>query len=517
KNLIYLSNDFWFHIKKIEALIKNNNIENKYELLTILFHFALNNLPYQTSLSPQQFKQYISFVKKQCIHENNVEAKKIYLYLDLLKLIETQDDVFVIQICDMMEEVEISVGNDNFILIAEKILQHQLSIEECIILFNIALQLRQTSVTTLLDLMDKHQNDVTSIKYEMNDTLLKEYQLKYPERPLDEVIRDFLTKSDDVEYPIEAVELKQLENRYLQIKSLGEKLFLTGWLGLQSELTNCHLTLKKEPNNEDAILTLLAIIRLQVMENLKINPYNLQMLNLLALINEPRRIAQIKTGEGKSTLIAMLAAYYGLMRHEVDIITTSADLAVRDAKKFEKFYESLDLSVSHAVNKNTSGFFNDCIVYGTVSDFEFAYLRGETQGKFVGRRNRAYDVAIVDEVDSMFIDMQRNQSILSRSSDEVYSSDIYPCIWHWIENTEIPHKTKENLQAELQSKGFEVPLELANTWLKSARTAQAYSENKEYIIDVAKDEESSCIKIVDKLHTGQIASETTRWQGGLHQ
>src|SRR5947207_11661414 len=115
----------------------------------------------------------------------------------------------------------------------------------------------------------------------------------------------------------------------------------------------------------------------------------------------------------------------------------------------------------------------------------------------------------------MFIDMQRNQAILSKNNDEEYTPEAYRMVWDWILKTNKVDQTHENLEAELKSQGISVTTEVATTWLKSAETAQIFSENKEYIIDHHEKKSSPCIKIVDKLHTGQIASETTRWQGGL--
>ncbi len=518
KEMLEFSHFFWDHVKCIEKIITNHSFRNNHELLTILFQFSIDNIPNHFKIPVFQFNKYLSFIKTSAITENHIDIKKIYTYVDLLKIFQDSKDLSLSQICDMMEDAEHAVGSKNFNHLCEKTLQYAISKKDFVVLMHFALQLRKTSIQTLLVLIDKYPHDIDSLKYEMKDVLLKEYQLKYPERPLQDVIMEFKTKSHEVEYPLDEKELIKIENQYLQIKAIGEKLLVTGWINIQSELKNCYDILKKNPQDETAHLTFLAIIRLQIMDNLEINPYNIQMLNLLALINEPRRIAQIKTGEGKSILIAMLAAYYGLTNHVVDIITTSDDLAIRDAKKFEAFYHSLDLTVGHSVNQKSSHIYNQCIVYGTICDFEFAYLRGETQGAFSGRRKRPYDVAIVDEVDSMFIDMQRNQSILSRHSDEGYQPEVYHTIWHWIENSEKMNQTKENLQAELKSKGVDVDLELAKTWLSSALTAQIYSENKEYII--ASDNQNKklrTIKIVDKLHTGQVASETTRWQGGLHQ
>lgn len=526
KEIILSGDHYWTSIKNIEEIISNNPLENNDELLHHLFHFALERMPPPKNITHYQFHRFISHVKKNCMPVDNVNVKNVYIYLDLLSILSDCKDSQIDKMCDLMKETENVIGNVNFIGICEKILKYKIPQASFIAIMNYALQLSKDSATDLLQLIDKHHDDLDRLKDEIGDICMREYQLKYPERPLEDVIHDFRTKSNDVEYPINDAELKSLETRYLHIKKICERLLPIVRVGLQSELKECRSILIRNPKHEAAQLNLFAIIRLQIKEKIGINPYNLQMLNLLALINEPRRIAQIKTGEGKSTLIAMLAAYYGLMNHSVDIITTSDDLAIRDAEKFNVFFKSLGLTVGHNINQQNSDCYKNCIVYGTVSEFEFAYLRGETCSSSSCRGERPYDVAIVDEVDSMFIDMQRNQAILSRSSEEGYQPHVYQAIWNWIENTERKEQTKENLQAMLKSKGVEINLELATTWLKSAKTAQVYSEDKEYIIDVPDNKSKNRIKkksgdlrikIVDKLHTGQVADENTRWQGGLHQ
>ncbi len=512
----------WTNITRIADIILINQINKKNELLKNLLRFAFANIPTPANCPNDKFFNYLTYFHEYIESENEIDIQFINCNMQLLHYLIDIGNILINQIFDLAQEIEVIIGKENFIILIKKIITLKLSQENILVLFNYSLQLSKDSIHNLFALIDKYKDDFASIKDEIHDVIMKEFQLKFPERPIEEVIHDFQTKSNEVEYPVLATELKEIESKYFRIKSLGEKLLIEGRLGIQRELKSVLLTLDHDKKNEDAELMLIAIIRLQIKETLHINPYNIQMLNLLALVNQPRRIAQIKTGEGKSTLIAMLAAFYVLKQHVVDIITTSDTLAIRDAKKFKSFFESLGISVSHSINQENSQFFDNNIVYGTISDFEFAYLRGETQGEWDGRRKRPYDVAVVDEVDSMFIDMQRNQAILSKNNDEEFPKEVYGMIWNWVSKTEKIDQNQENLQAELKSQGIEINALLAKTWLKSALTAQIFSENKEYIIDnnETKSNKSStgpCIKIVDKLHTGQIASEMTRWQGGLHQ
>jgi preprotein translocase subunit SecA len=85
---------------------------------------------------------------------------------------------------------------------------------------------------------------------------------------------------------------------------------------------------------------------------MKILPYNTQILSILGLLSGDKkhlkgRIAQIRTGEGKSTIIAILSAYMALQGHFVDIITSSQYLARRDQEKYLGFYKMLGITSSH--------------------------------------------------------------------------------------------------------------------------------------------------------------------------
>lgn len=79
----------------------------------------------------------------------------------------------------------------------------------------------------------------------------------------------------------------------------------------------------------------LACLREGIRRCKKIQPYNTQILSILSILNGSKeklkgRIAQVRTGEGKSTIIAILSAYMSLQGHFVDIITSSQYLAKRD-------------------------------------------------------------------------------------------------------------------------------------------------------------------------------------------
>ena len=123
-------------------------------------------------------------------------------------------------------------------------------------------------------------------------------------------------------------------------------------------------------------------------------------------IKNKGRLLEILTGEGKSCVIAMVAATYALLGRTVDIVTSSPVLSQRDAEEWRTFYKTLELEAGCNVEVN-GGEDSQCykcpIVYGTVETFARDILKTEFLLQDV-RNGRICDIVIVDEVDSMLID-----------------------------------------------------------------------------------------------------------------
>ena len=144
-------------------------------------------------------------------------------------------------------------------------------------------------------------------------------------------------------------------------------------------------------------------------------------------------LCQIGTGEGKSTIVLMLASYKALQGNKVDILSSSIVLAGRDANDGQKikFYEILGLSVgSPDKDSENNDFFimvfkkrklydKTDIIYSCAGEMEGDILRSEFSGKIeplmsqLGRGERPFDVLIVDEVDSFAIDNVAAKTLLS--------------------------------------------------------------------------------------------------------
>ena len=142
------------------------------------------------------------------------------------------------------------------------------------------------------------------------------------------------------------------------------------------------------------------------------------------------KIAEMKTGEGK-TLAATLPAYLNsIAGKSVHIITVNDYLAKRDSEWMGQIYKFLNLSVG-CVNSNTEHSIRpkeyECdIVYATNNEIGFDYLRDNLKGDYDSLCFKKEAFAIVDEVDSILIDEARTPLVIS--SEATSSIDLFPKI-----------------------------------------------------------------------------------------
>lgn len=139
------------------------------------------------------------------------------------------------------------------------------------------------------------------------------------------------------------------------------------------------------------------------------------------------RIAEMKTGEGK-TLVATLPAYLNALTGEgVHIVTVNDYLAKRDSEWMGKLYRFLGLDVGLIIHEKTNvqrkEAYNADITYGTNNEMGFDYLRDNMVQYKEQKVQRGHKFAIVDEVDSILIDEARTPLIISGKGDQ--STDLY--------------------------------------------------------------------------------------------
>ena len=163
-----------------------------------------------------------------------------------------------------------------------------------------------------------------------------------------------------------------------------------------------------------------AVVREASKRVLRMRHFDVQLIGGIALHNG--KIAEMRTGEGK-TLVATLPAYLNALAGKgVHIVTVNDYLAQRDAEWMGRLYGFLGLSVgvilSQMPHENKHAAYAADITYGTNNEFGFDYLR-DNMAMSVGERfQRKLYYAIVDEVDSILIDEARTPLIISGQAED---------------------------------------------------------------------------------------------------
>ena len=161
---------------------------------------------------------------------------------------------------------------------------------------------------------------------------------------------------------------------------------------------------------------------------LGMKPYRVQLIG--GIILHQGRIAEMKTGEGK-TLVATLPAYLNALAGEgVHIVTVNDYLAKRDSEWMGKVYRFLGLTVGLVIHdvdpKQRKAAYDADITYGTNNEFGFDYLRDNMAIYASEMVQRGHAFAIVDEVDSILIDEARTPLIISGQGDK--STQLYTIV-----------------------------------------------------------------------------------------
>ena len=161
---------------------------------------------------------------------------------------------------------------------------------------------------------------------------------------------------------------------------------------------------------------------------LGMKPYRVQLIG--GIILHQGRIAEMKTGEGK-TLVATLPAYLNALAGEgVHIVTVNDYLAKRDSEWMGKVYRFLGLTVGLVIHdiqpKDRKASYAADITYGTNNEFGFDYLRDNMASYATEMVQRGHAFAIVDVVDSILIDEARTPLIISGQGDK--STQLYTVV-----------------------------------------------------------------------------------------
>ena len=289
--------------------------------------------------------------------------------------------------------------------------------------------------------------------------------------------------------------------------------------------------LKKGESLEKLIPEAFACAREAAKRTIKERPYDVQIIGSIVL--HEGKIAEMKTGEGKTLTIALTAYLNALKEEGVHVVTVNDYLAKRDSLNMGKIYNYLGMEAGYINNDQDDGErkrnYNCDITYATNSELGFDYLRDNmkyTKDQIVQRK---LNFAIVDEIDSCLIDEARTPLIISGAVQD--KTDQYLAIDKLVkrlskEDYEIDEKERSVLLTNkgidsvekifssagvLKNNNFYDPenLQLVHHVNQALRANHLFEKGKDYIV------QDEILKIIDEL-TGRIL-EGRRYGDGLHQ
>ncbi|EGT2206026.1 preprotein translocase subunit SecA [Clostridioides difficile] len=178
--------------------------------------------------------------------------------------------------------------------------------------------------------------------------------------------------------------------------------------------------LEKGETLDDILPEAFAVVREVSKRKLGMRQYRVQLIG--GIVIHQGKIAEMKTGEGK-TLVEVAPVYLNALTGKgVHVITVNDYLAERDKELMRPVYESLDMTVGVIISNQDPSIRKEqykCdITYGTNSEFGFDYLRDNMVPDLSHKVQRELNFAIVDEVDSILIDEARTPLIIAGDGDE---------------------------------------------------------------------------------------------------
>ncbi|MBR1867186.1 MAG: preprotein translocase subunit SecA [Clostridia bacterium] len=221
------------------------------------------------------------------------------------------------------------------------------------------------------------------------------------------------------------ISLKRIRGQAEKIAALSPKYEKMTDEELKNQTVLLKERLTKGETLDDIMFEAFAVVREAAYRVLNMRHYIVQLMGGICV--HQGRVAELKTGEGK-TLMATLPAYLNALSGKgVHIVTVNDYLAKRDAEWMGKVYRFLGLTVGVNVHDLTDDqkreAYNCDITYGTNNEFGFDYLRDNLKKRMSDMVQRGLNFAIVDEVDSILIDEARTPLIISGKGEK--SSTLY--------------------------------------------------------------------------------------------
>ena len=220
-------------------------------------------------------------------------------------------------------------------------------------------------------------------------------------------------------------ELKKIDPLIERINALEPSIHSMSDDELKSQTPLFKERIDRGEGLEDILPEAFAVVREASLRTLKMRHFDVQLVGGMVL--HTGKIAEMKTGEGK-TLASTLPAYLNALSGKgVHIVTVNDYLARRDTEWMGHIYKFLGVSVGTILHGLTDSerkqAYNSDITYGTNNEFGFDYLRDNMKYEMESLVQRELNFAIVDEVDSILIDEARTPLIISGPAEK--STDMY--------------------------------------------------------------------------------------------
>ena len=326
-------------------------------------------------------------------------------------------------------------------------------------------------------------------------------------------------------------ELDQLKSVVEKINTFESSIKQISDDDFPNKTAELRLKVKNGTKLDDLLPETFAIVREAAKRTLGERHYDVQLMG--GIILHQGKIAEMKTGEGK-TLVSTLPVYLNALTNKgVHVVTVNDYLAKRDSVWMGQIYNFLGLSVGCITNtmddENRKKNYNCDVTYGTNNEFGFDYLRDNMKYDINQMVQRSHSFCIVDEVDSILIDEARTPLIISGETED--KSDQYFVSNKFIQNLDKPdyELDEKNKNVMLSEKGIDKIEKLSKTYgilknnnfydpqninlvhhINQALKANLlFSKDTDYIVRDNK------VQIIDEF-TGRVL-EGRRFSDGLHQ
>ena len=311
--------------------------------------------------------------------------------------------------------------------------------------------------------------------------------------------------------------INQLESKYEQLSD--------------DRLAACYGEFKQQVDNganlDELMPEVFALVREVAKRQLGERHYDVQLVG--AIVLGQGRVAEMKTGEGKTLVATMPIALNALSGKGCHVITVNDYLADRDADWMGKIYRFMGMSVGKILSSDRDqaskrAAYQADVTYGTNNEFGFDYLRDNMKFDLDEYAQRGHNFAIVDEVDSILIDEARTPRIIPGTTrdplDKYYLIDsVVPGLQNEIDyiidekgkSVTLTDEGVDRVESKLGLDNLYDPhnMEILHKVDQALKAHMLFKRDRDYVVRNSK------VVIVDE-HTGRLMTGR-RWSDGLHQ